>query len=206
MPTMNNNNMVTMYNIIMNINYNNMMNMNNNIMNNNNNMMNMNNNMMNMNNNIMNNNTNMMNLNYNNIMNMNNNMMNSNIMNKTYITLQKEFEFCSKDEILKQIVFNFPLDGYNLFKWKVSMYGAKDTPYEGGIFTFLILFPKNYPNQGPEFKFVNKILHLNVDFKRDDGKCGDGHNSLSSLNEWGSIGKVKDKKGYGVKQALFDFF
>ena len=162
--------------------------------------------MMNMNNNIINMNNNIINMKNNNIMNMNNNMMNSNIMNKTYITLQKEFEFCSKDEILKQIVFNFPLDGYNLFKWKVSMYGAKDTPYEGGIFTFLILFPKNYPNQGPEFKFVNKILHLNVDFKRDDGKCGDGHNSLSSLNEWGSIGKVKDKKGYGVKQALFDIF
>ena len=68
--------------------------------------------------------------------------------------------------------------------------------------------PKELSKSRARFKFVNKILHLNVDFreKRDDGKCGDGHILLSSLNEWGSIGKVKDKKGYGVKQALFDIF
>ena len=88
-----------------------------------------------------------------------------------------------------------------MFKWKVTMLGPNNTPYEGGIFTIKITFPDDYPKLGAEFKFMNKIYHLNVDFKNDFG-----HISLSSLNEWGLTGKVTDRPVYGVKQALFDIF
>ena len=79
------------------------------------------------------------------------------------------------------------------------MLGPLDSPYKGGVFIIKILFPEDYPKHGPEFRFENKIYHLNVDPKN-------GHISLSSLNKWHSTGKVKSKKFYGVKQALFDIF
>ena len=48
---------------------------------------------------------------------------------------------------------------------------------------------------------MNKIYHLNVDFKNDLG-----HISLTSLIEWRISGKVQKKPFYGVKKALFDIF
>ena len=81
------------------------------------------------------------------------------------------------------------------------MTGPKNTPYEGGIYTIKILFPEDYPNKGPEFKFLNKIYHLNVDFKKDFG-----HICINNLNSWHNFGTVKGKPFYTVKQALFDIF
>ena len=62
----------------------------------------------------------------------------------------------------------------------------------------------NYPNQGPEFKFANKVYHLNVDNR--DYSSDRGHISCNRLNEWRSCGKVHGFKFYTVKQALFDIF
>ena len=64
------------------------------------------------------------------------------------------------------------------------MFGPQDIPYEEGIFTIKITFPEDYPNHGPEFKFMNKIYRLNVDLKHDLG-----HISLSILNYWRIKGK-----------------
>ena len=83
------------------------------------------------------------------------------------------------------------------------MKGPKETPYEGGIFTIRITFPFNYPKAGPEFRFLNLIYHLNVDFTNQKEL---GHICLNFLNEWKTTGKVADKPGYGVKQALIDIF
>ena len=79
------------------------------------------------------------------------------------------------------------------------MFGPRDSPYNGGFVTISIVFPPDYPSHGPEFKFLNKIYHLNVDMEN-------GHISLNHLNEWKGTGKVTDKKGYNVKNALFDIF
>ena len=191
------NNMNNMNNMNMNMNMMNMMNMMNNNMNN----MNMMNNNMNM----MNNNINMMNM-----MNMNNmnkmNMMNMNNMNKgnessTLFRLKKEYLLCTQDNDLTQIGCTFALVDNNYYKWKISMIGPKDTPYDNGLFFININFPEDYPKHGAEFKFINKIYHLNVDFKKDLG-----HICISNLNEWRSTGKVEGKPCYGVKQALFDIF
>lgn len=145
--------------------------------------------------------------------NMNNmNMMMANQMNnaqKTLARLKKEFSLCENDSELKQIGCTFGLvNQNNLFQWKVSMIGPRGTPYENGVFTINIVFPQNYPKEGAEFRFVNKIYHLNVDWRERDehGNPGNGHICLSSLNEWKSTGRVKDKPGFCVKQALFDIF
>ena len=81
------------------------------------------------------------------------------------------------------------------------MCGPKETPYENGIFTILILFPPDYPLHGSEFKFLNKIYHLNVDPRNDVG-----HISLNSINELRIRGKVRNFPTYGIKRALFDIF
>ena len=123
---------------------------------------------------------------------------------KTLIRLKKEFLLCQQDDDLAQIGCTFGLyQEHNLFQWRVTMLGPEDSPYKGGIFTIKIIFPEDYPSHGPEFRFMNKIYHLNVDLKDNEYK---GHISLNLLNEWSTIGKVGGKKVYGVKQALFDIF
>ena len=185
-----------------------------NMMDNNMNIMNMMNqmnmiNQMNMN---MMNNTNMINMNRINMMNqmnMMNNMNNMNMVsnqntiNNAIARLKKEFYLCSNDEELKGLGCIFMFETNNYFAWRVTLKGPAETPYEGGIFTIRIIFPWNYPIRGPEFKFMNHIYHLNVDFT-DQTKLG--HICLNFLNEWTTTGKVVEKPCYGVKQALIDIF
>ena len=95
------------------------------------------------------------------------------------------------------------MENNNYFRWRVTLYGPQRTPYEGGIFTIRIIFPLNYASNGPEFKFLNRVYHLNVDC-RDDKDFR--HISMNFLNEWPTTGKVAGKPGYGVKQAFFDIF
>ena len=188
---------------------------------NNMNMMNMMNNMNNMNNmNMMNNNMGMMNnmnmmnpmIMMNNIikqqMNMINQMNQMNMVNQAtqamaLTRLKKEFSLCSQDIELKGLGCQFILENNNYYIWRVTLKGPKETPYEGGTFTIRITFPFNYPKSGPEFRFLNLIYHLNVDFNNQNEL---GHICLNYLNEWKSTGKVVEKPGYGVKQALIDIF
>jgi len=131
-------------------------------------------------------------------------MNNQGQVDKRMARIQKEFFLCQKDSDLIQIGCSFGLEIENNFNvWKVSMLGPQNTPYAGGVFTIKVYFPQEYPNKGAEFRFVNKIYHLNVDWKNKDSL---GHICLSSLNEWHTTGKVKTKPCYGVKQALFDIF
>ena len=189
-----------------------MMNMNMMNMMNNNNMMMMNNQMMNqqmMNQQMMNQqmmNQQMMNQQMMNRQMMMNQQMGNNMGNATLNRLTKEFQLCQNDSELTQIGCSFGLINNDYFNWKVTMVGPKGTPYEGGIFTITIVFPPNYPKLGAEFKFQNRIYHLNVDWRETSKPDEKGHICLSTLNEWRSTGKVKAKKGFGVKQALFDIF
>ena len=118
--------------------------------------------------------------------------------------IMKEYQLCSGDSDLIQIGCSFGLDKQNDYNvWKVSMLGPQNTPYQGGLWTIKVIFPPDYPSKGAEFRFINKIYHLNVDWKNEKTL---GHICLSSLNEWATTGKVKAKPCYGVKQALFDIF
>ena len=121
--------------------------------------------------------------------------------NMVLLRLREEYSLCTQDNDLIQIGCNFGLENNNIQRWRITMLGPRNTPYEGGLFTILAIFPDDYPNHGPEFKFVNKIYHLNVDFKNDLG-----HICISSINAWRVSGQVPGKPVYTVKQALFDIF
>ena len=130
------------------------------------------------------------------------NQINNNQFNLAVKRLQKEFMLCSNDEELKGLGCQFQMEN-NYFIWRVTLKGPENTPYQGGIFTIRITFPNNYPKAGPEFRFLNQIYHLNVDFT-DQTKLG--HICLNFLNEWTTTGRVLEKPCYGVKQALIDIF
>jgi len=125
---------------------------------------------------------------------------NNNNQNLTLSRLNKEFQLCVNDNELIQIGCNFGLEHGDIFHWRVTMVGPRNTPYEKGLFLISVDFPTNYPAKGPEFKFQTKIYHLNVDMKNEKG-----HICLNSLNSWKTSGKVKGVP-YTVKQALFDIF
>ena len=53
-------------------------------------------------------------------------------------------------------------DDENKYKWKVGIIGPKDSLYKGGLFQIELTFPKDYPESGPEIRFLTPIYHLDV--------------------------------------------
>ena len=116
---------------------------------------------------------------------------------QTLKLLQEEFK-----SLLRNPLFNFGVtaslfDDNNIFDWKCTILGPKDTPYEGGIFFLKIIFPDDYPNTQPEIVFTTPIYHLNVKYWAH-GYQPLGHISLSTLNDW--------KKEYRIKKILPEIF
>ena len=71
----------------------------------------------------------------------------------------------------------------NIFEWKSAILGPRDSIYQGGVFFFKIIFPKNYPNEKPEILFLTPIYHLNIKYWADN-RFPLGHINLTTLNSW----------------------
>jgi ubiquitin-protein ligase len=65
--------------------------------------------------------------------------------------------------------------GDNFHEWLASVFGSKDTPYEGGIFKILITFPEDYPGFFGSLNF-RKFADINIYCKN--------HISLILLQKW----------------------
>ena len=79
--------------------------------------------------------------------------------------------------------------------WRISLTGAKDTPYENGLFFLNIHFPPDYPNKAPEVYFITPIYHVNVNPcapKENKGGESLGHVCISTLNWWNSDYKMRE--------------
>ena len=50
----------------------------------------------------------------------------------------------------------------DLYRWKSTFMGPKDSPYTGGMFIFELIFPKDYTNNPPQINFLTPIYHPNV--------------------------------------------
>ena len=85
----------------------------------------------------------------------------------------------------------------NMFEWKCTILGPKDTFYKGGLFYIKIIFPPDYPHSKPEMLFLTPIYHLNVKYFISQ-KQPLGHICVSTLNEW--------KSGDSVKKILPELF
>eukprot|EP00053_Salpingoeca_punica_P002723 m.39179 g.39179 ORF g.39179 m.39179 type:complete len:165 (+) comp11748_c0_seq1:36-530(+) len=62
-----------------------------------------------------------------------------------------------------------PISEENFFEWEVLIAGPSDTPYEDGVFTALMTFPKDYPLNPPSMRFTCEMFHPNV--YRDGRVC-----------------------------------
>ena len=72
--------------------------------------------------------------------------------------LKFEFEEI-KDNPLSELGYTVELSDKNIFKWIVSLKGPKDTPYADGIFFIELNFPEDFPNSGPNMKFLTPIYN-----------------------------------------------
>ena len=99
--------------------------------------------------------------------------------------LIKEFEDLKQHPI--------SIDGYtielfnqtNIYEWKITLLGAKDTPYSDGIFLIKLEFPKEYPIRAPKINFLTPICHMNV--CRSNGRVG-----VNFIDRWKSKTSVRE--------------
>ena len=73
-------------------------------------------------------------------------------------------------------------DKNNYFVWKISLVGAKETVYSGGLFFLKIVFPNDYPNSTPKINFLTPIYHLNVFPLKNNNK-----------NQIETLGKINER-------------
>lgn len=71
--------------------------------------------------------------------------------------------------------FSVGLIDDNIYTWEVLIFGPRDTPYENGIFRAKMIFPVNYPEAPPSFRFISDMWHPNID--------GEGNVCISILRK-----------------------
>ena len=95
-------------------------------------------------------------------------------LNATKI-LTKELQNLINEPIFSCGVTAGPIQN-DVFHWRITMLGPKNTPYEGGLFQIIADFPDNYPKKGPKMRFTNKMYHCNV--------SSNGNICINTLTEW----------------------
>lgn len=90
--------------------------------------------------------------------------------------LIRQFNALNKDETA---YFSVGLDtGDNWFKWRVCFEGPQDTLYASGIFSAVLTFPDDFPNNPFEMRFEQEMWHPNI--------FPDGRVCISSLHPPGT--------------------
>ena len=83
----------------------------------------------------------------------------SNIIGSNIKRLQIEYKEYHKDP---NYFYSIEIDPTNFLKWNILLLGPNDTIFEGGIFKCELIFPKEYPNRPPEFRFIDNLFHPNI--------------------------------------------
>jgi ubiquitin-conjugating enzyme E2 D/E len=74
--------------------------------------------------------------------------------------IQKELQ-----ELIKDTPANCsagPESDNDIFRWRATIIGPTETPYENGMFNLVILFPPDYPFKAPHITFETKVYHPNI--------------------------------------------
>ena len=110
---------------------------------------------------------------------------------RTINKLKEEFRDINYNPILNiGAAVGLP-DENNLFEWRLSIIGPRDTPYNGGLFYLTLKFPENYPSYPPKVTFDTPIYHINVASIGDE-YTSLGEPTLSILRAWSPNFKVRD--------------
>ena len=108
--------------------------------------------------------------------------------------IKSEFEEINKNPMSNiGVTVGLP-DEDNIFEWRVTLMGPKDTSYKGGVFVLKILFPDDYPAHAPEVTFKTPIYHVNVNPTKSNMQGAEplGHVCISTLNWWQPEYKIKE--------------
>ena len=122
-------------------------------------------------------------------------------MNMTKINsmrrIKEELKELNKNPLANMALLVGLFDENNLFEWRCSVLGPRDSPYKGGLFYLKIKFPDDYPESPPEIFFQSPIYHLNVN---SSSKLGIpiGKVYLRALNNW--------KNYYNMQKILPEIF
>ena len=117
--------------------------------------------------------------------------------------IQKEYYDLSLNPITDiGCSIGFP-DKNNIFQWKFTMIGPKNTSYAGGLFYLIIKFPDDFPESAPDIYYKTPIYHINVNPKNTkyNNKDNLGHVCLSSLLLWKPENSMRE-----ILTNLFDLF
>ena len=110
---------------------------------------------------------------------------------RTINKLKEEFMDINNNPILNiGATVGLP-DENNLFEWRLSIIGPRDTPYKGGLFYLTLKFPENYPSYPPKVTFDTPIYHINVASIGGGSILGEPA-SLTILRAWSPNFKVRD--------------
>ena len=111
---------------------------------------------------------------------------------RTINKLKEEFRDINNNPILNiGVTVGLP-DENNLFEWRLSIIGPRDTPYKDGIFFLTLKFPENYPSYPPKVTFDTPIYHINVASIGNEYTPLGEPTSLTILRSWRRDFKVRD--------------
>ena len=88
----------------------------------------------------------------------------------------------------------FEEDNNNIYRWKITLLGPRETPYEKALFYAEVIFPKLYQEEPPKIIFKTPIYHPNVNMEKSSNNLELGQVAFKAINEW--------KNSYNIKDAL----